>query len=115
MTVEQRIGEIGRVLVQNRQEISNLRRTGAVRLKMEEAKLAIEEKLYLGSHYMDSPRTSQDNNFRISAARVQYADTQEKAGFRFFMRGDIRDTAAFFEKMNFMEPIEGNLYTKEGT
>eukprot|EP00972_Heterocapsa_arctica_P056434 8326054-Heterocapsa_arctica.AAC.1 len=30
------------------------------------------------------------------------------------MRGDIRDTAAYFEGMNFMEAIEGGLYRKEG-
>eukprot|EP00972_Heterocapsa_arctica_P034536 5085301-Heterocapsa_arctica.AAC.1 len=44
MTVEQRIGTIGMFLAQNRQEISNLRRTGAIRLKLEEAKKAMDEK-----------------------------------------------------------------------
>eukprot|EP00972_Heterocapsa_arctica_P059854 8828260-Heterocapsa_arctica.AAC.1 len=30
------------------------------------------------------------------------------------MRGDIRDTAAYFENMRFMEPMVGGLYTREG-
>ncbi len=114
MTVEQRIGKIGMFLAQNRQERSNLRRTGAIRLKLEEAKKAIDEKLYLGTHYMHSPRSGRDKNFRVSTARVQYLDEEMRSGFRFFMRGDIRDTAAYFENMHFMEPIVGGLYTREG-
>eukprot|EP00972_Heterocapsa_arctica_P022067 3244673-Heterocapsa_arctica.AAC.1 len=62
---------------------------------------------------MDSPRSSNDKDFRISVARVLYTDENMKAGFRFYMRGDIRDSAAFFESMNFMEPILGGTYTKE--
>eukprot|EP00972_Heterocapsa_arctica_P079654 11736539-Heterocapsa_arctica.AAC.1 len=74
---------------------------------MEEAKRAIEEKLYFGAHDMESPRTTSAKNFRISAARVLNPDPKERAGFKFFMRGDIRDTAAYFDNMNFMEPIQG--------
>eukprot|EP00972_Heterocapsa_arctica_P042385 6246605-Heterocapsa_arctica.AAC.1 len=62
---------------------------------------------------MDSPRSSKDKNFRVSAARVQYLDEEMKAGFIFFMRGDIRDTAAYFEDMQFTEPIVGGLYNRE--
>eukprot|EP00972_Heterocapsa_arctica_P114133 16440906-Heterocapsa_arctica.AAC.1 len=69
MNVKQRIGEIATFLVQNRQERSNLRRTGAVIMKMGEAKEAIEERLHFGPHYMDSPRTKSDKNFRMSAVR----------------------------------------------
>eukprot|EP00972_Heterocapsa_arctica_P009070 1335877-Heterocapsa_arctica.AAC.1 len=43
MTVEQRIGHIGRFLSLNRQERSNLRRTGAIRFNLEESRKAIDE------------------------------------------------------------------------
>eukprot|EP00972_Heterocapsa_arctica_P014594 2150474-Heterocapsa_arctica.AAC.1 len=33
-----------------------------------------------------------------------------RSGFIFFMRGDIRDTAAHFENMHFMDPIVGGLH-----
>eukprot|EP00972_Heterocapsa_arctica_P111402 16401791-Heterocapsa_arctica.AAC.1 len=57
---------------------------------------------------MDSPRTKSDRNFRISAVRVTNPENpQERAGFKFFKRGDIRDAAAFFNQMNFMGPVEG--------
>eukprot|EP00972_Heterocapsa_arctica_P082281 12125404-Heterocapsa_arctica.AAC.1 len=79
MTAVQRIGEIEKFLVQNRQERSNLRRSGVVRMKMEEAKKAIEEKLYFGAHFMDSPRTSSDKHFRISATRMLNPDPAERA------------------------------------
>eukprot|EP00972_Heterocapsa_arctica_P083402 12289448-Heterocapsa_arctica.AAC.1 len=69
MTVEQRIGTIRTFLAHNRQERSNLRRTGAIILKLERAMQAIDEKLYLGQHYTDSPRSSGDKNFRVSTAR----------------------------------------------
>eukprot|EP00972_Heterocapsa_arctica_P078431 11565218-Heterocapsa_arctica.AAC.1 len=62
---------------------------------------------------MDSPRSSRDKNFKVSAARVQYLDEEVRAGFIFFMKGDIRDTAAYFEDMHFMEPIVGGLYNRE--
>eukprot|EP00972_Heterocapsa_arctica_P006628 969970-Heterocapsa_arctica.AAC.1 len=39
----------------------------------------------------------------------------ERPGFKFYRRGDIRDTAAFFNQMKFMEPVEENIYTMEGT
>eukprot|EP00972_Heterocapsa_arctica_P041775 6158713-Heterocapsa_arctica.AAC.1 len=97
MTVKQRIGQIMMFLAQNRQKISNLRRTGTIRLKLEEAKKAIDEKLYLGPHYMLSPRSGRDKNFRVSTAKVQYLDEEKRSGFRF--------TAAYFENMHFMEPI----------
>ena len=113
MSLEQRIGAIGAFLAQNRQERSNLRRIGVIRLNREEAMQAIEKELYLGSHYMDSPRSSGDKDFRISVARVLYADEDMRAGFRFYMRGDIRDTAAYFKNMHFMEPIIGGSYTLE--
>eukprot|EP00972_Heterocapsa_arctica_P081322 11986404-Heterocapsa_arctica.AAC.1 len=78
---------------------------GAIRLKLEEAKEAIAEHLHVGTHYMDSPRTKSDRKFRISAVRVTDPENpQERAGFELFKRGDIRDTAAFFNQMNFMEP-----------
>eukprot|EP00972_Heterocapsa_arctica_P058318 8604700-Heterocapsa_arctica.AAC.1 len=64
---------------------------------------------------MDSPRTKSDRNFRISAVRVSDPEIpQERAGFNIFKRGDIRDTAAFFNQMNFMEPVEGNTYSIGG-
>eukprot|EP00972_Heterocapsa_arctica_P099997 14746059-Heterocapsa_arctica.AAC.1 len=66
---------------------------------MEEAKKAIEEKLYFGTHYMDSSRTTTDKHFRISATRMMNIHPTERAGFKFDMRGDIRDTAAYFENM----------------
>eukprot|EP00972_Heterocapsa_arctica_P053286 7849222-Heterocapsa_arctica.AAC.1 len=67
LDVRQRIGQIGRFLVQNRQERSTLRRMGAIRLNLEEAKEVITEHLHFGSHFMDSPRTRSDKNFIISA------------------------------------------------
>eukprot|EP00972_Heterocapsa_arctica_P000159 24303-Heterocapsa_arctica.AAC.1 len=64
---------------------------------------------------MDSPRTKSDRNFRISVVRMTNPENpQERAGFTFFKRGDIRDTAAFFNQMNFMEPVEANSYSIEG-
>eukprot|EP00972_Heterocapsa_arctica_P044668 6591086-Heterocapsa_arctica.AAC.1 len=44
---------------------------------MEEAMQAIDEKLYLGPRYMDSPRSAGDKNFRVSTARVHYVDGEE--------------------------------------
>eukprot|EP00972_Heterocapsa_arctica_P002318 336083-Heterocapsa_arctica.AAC.1 len=88
---------------------------GTIRLKLEEAKEAIAEHLHIGTHFMDSPRTKSDIHFRISAARVTDPENPSvKAGFKFFKRGDIRDTAAFFNQMSFMEPVEGNTYNLEG-
>eukprot|EP00972_Heterocapsa_arctica_P038768 5713201-Heterocapsa_arctica.AAC.1 len=64
---------------------------------------------------MGSPRTKSDRNFIISAVRVADPENpQGKAGFKLFKRGDIRNTAAFFNQMNFMEPVEGSYYTIEG-
>eukprot|EP00972_Heterocapsa_arctica_P002134 305827-Heterocapsa_arctica.AAC.1 len=82
-----------------------LLRTGAIRLNLEEAKEVLSEQLHFGSHFMDSPRTRSDRNFRISAVRVEDPENpQERSGFKFYRRGDIRDTAAFFNQMNFMDP-----------
>eukprot|EP00972_Heterocapsa_arctica_P104119 15344902-Heterocapsa_arctica.AAC.1 len=64
MTVKQRIGTIGSFLSLNRQERSNFTRTGAIRLNLEESRKAIDEEQYLGPHYMESPRSSKDKNFR---------------------------------------------------
>eukprot|EP00972_Heterocapsa_arctica_P007258 1058394-Heterocapsa_arctica.AAC.1 len=63
--VEQRIGQIGKFLTNNRSERMTLLRWGAIRLNVEEAKLVIEEQLHFGTHFMDSPRTRTDRNFRI--------------------------------------------------
>eukprot|EP00972_Heterocapsa_arctica_P095101 14025911-Heterocapsa_arctica.AAC.1 len=64
---------------------------------------------------MDSPRTKSDRNFKISAVRVTDPENpQESAGFKFFRRGGIRDTAAFFNQMHVMEPVEGSTYNIEG-
>ena len=79
---------------------------------MEEAKKAIEERLYFGFHFMHSPRTSSDKNFRLSATRVKMGG-DIRPGYIFFMRGDIRDTADYFESMEFMEKVQGTTYTKE--
>jgi hypothetical protein len=79
---------------------------------MEESKKAIEERQYFGTHYMHSPRTSRDKNFRISASRVKIIGVI-RSGYRFFMRGDIRDTADYFESMEFMEKVKGTTYTRE--
>eukprot|EP00972_Heterocapsa_arctica_P102825 15155244-Heterocapsa_arctica.AAC.1 len=62
---------------------------------------------------MDSPRTSKDKDFRVSTARVQSVDEEMMSGFIFFVRGDIRDTTAYFKDMLFMEPIVGGLYNTE--
>eukprot|EP00972_Heterocapsa_arctica_P014023 2066497-Heterocapsa_arctica.AAC.1 len=73
------------------------------------------ERLHFGTHYMDSPRTKSYRNYRISAVRMTNPEIpQEKAGFKLFRRGDIRDTAGFFEQMNFMEPVKRNIYRIEG-
>eukprot|EP00972_Heterocapsa_arctica_P032537 4793668-Heterocapsa_arctica.AAC.1 len=78
---------------------------GAIRLKLEEAKEAIADHFHFGTHYLDSPSTKSDRNFIITAVRVADPENlRERAGFNFFKRGDIRDTAAFFNQMNFMEP-----------
>eukprot|EP00972_Heterocapsa_arctica_P097323 14358496-Heterocapsa_arctica.AAC.1 len=92
-----------------------LLRFGAIRLNLEEGKEVISEGIHVGSHFMDSPRTRSDRNFRISAVRVQDPENpQGKSGFKFFRRGDIRDAAAFFNQMHFMGPVEENIYTIEG-
>jgi hypothetical protein len=79
---------------------------------MEESKKAIEERHYFGTHFMHSPRTPTDKNFRISATRVRMLG-DIRPGYIFFMRGDIRDTADYFESMEFMEKVMGTIYTKE--
>eukprot|EP00972_Heterocapsa_arctica_P021245 3127297-Heterocapsa_arctica.AAC.1 len=38
----------------------------------------------------------------------------ERAGFKFFKRCDIRDTASFLRQMKYMEGKEDNIYTIEG-
>eukprot|EP00972_Heterocapsa_arctica_P049865 7333988-Heterocapsa_arctica.AAC.1 len=61
---------------------------------MEEAKEAILEELHLEQHFMDSPRTKSDRQFRISVVRANDPDqAQERPGVKFFKRCDIRDTA----------------------
>eukprot|EP00972_Heterocapsa_arctica_P046091 6799833-Heterocapsa_arctica.AAC.1 len=37
-----------------------------------------------------------------------------RAGFRFYVRRDIRDTAAYFNNMHCMEATAGGTYTLEG-
>ncbi len=113
MDMVQRIGKIAQFLALNRQERSELRRSGGVRLNMVEAKKALEQRLYMGAHFIHSPRTPSDKKFRISATRVNMVG-QVRPGYRFFMRGDIRDTAAYFESMGFMGKVEGTTYTREG-
>ena len=112
MDMIQRIGKIAQFLALNRQERSELRTSGGIILNMAEAKKAIEQILYFGSHFIVSPRTSTDKKFRISATRVNMVG--QKPGYIFFMRGDIRDTAAYFENMGFMEKLEATTYTREG-
>jgi hypothetical protein len=112
MDITQRIGKIAQFLAFNRKERSELRISGGIRLNMAEAKRAIEQRLYFGSHFIVSPRTSTDKKFRFSATRVNMVG--QKPGYKFFMRGDIRDTAAYFESMGFMEKLEATTYTKEG-
>jgi hypothetical protein len=114
MDVKQRIGKIGQFLALNRDERTRLRRTGVIRLNLEEAKKVIEEKQYLGDHFMNSPRTSNDKKFRISATRMPCTIAGIKSGTKLFMRGDIRDMARYFEGMEFMKKIEGTTYTREG-
>ena len=80
---------------------------------MAEAKKALEQRLYFGAHFIVSPRTPSDKKFRLSATRVNMVG-QNKPGYIFFMRGDIRDTAAYFESMGFMGKLEGTTYTREG-
>jgi len=115
MTTHQRSGAIGNFLAENREERSRLRRAGSIRLKGEEARRAIDERLYIGNHMMISPRAPKDKNFKLSSARVQYVDETMRAGFRFYLKGDIRDTADYFRNMNFMGPIVGRTYTREST
>eukprot|EP00972_Heterocapsa_arctica_P115709 16449298-Heterocapsa_arctica.AAC.1 len=56
-----------------------------------------------------------DRNFRISAARACNPEhPQERPGFKFYKRCDIRDTAAYFNKKNYMDRVEANIYTMEG-
>jgi hypothetical protein len=113
MDMVQRIGKIAQFLALNRKERSELRTSGGIRLNMAEAKKALEQRLYFGAHFIVSPRTPSDKKFRLSATRVDMVG-QDKPGYRFFMRGDIRDTAAYFESMGFMEKLEGTTYTREG-
>eukprot|EP00972_Heterocapsa_arctica_P111850 16428457-Heterocapsa_arctica.AAC.2 len=115
LDVRQRIEHIGIFLAFNRQERMDLLFWGAVRLNMEEAKEVIAEQLYFGEHFMTSPRRRSDRNFRISAVRVRDPENPEaRPGFKFFRRGDIRDTAGFFNQINFMGTVEENVYTIEG-
>eukprot|EP00972_Heterocapsa_arctica_P068164 10065294-Heterocapsa_arctica.AAC.1 len=59
-----------------------LLRMGAIRLNLEEAKEVISEQLHVGSHFMDSPRTRSDRNFRIKAIRLEDPENpQERLGF----------------------------------
>eukprot|EP00972_Heterocapsa_arctica_P028797 4236146-Heterocapsa_arctica.AAC.1 len=56
-----------------------------------------------------------DRNFRISAARAfDPEQPQERPGFKFYKRCDIKDTATYFNVKNFMDRVEANAYTMEG-
>eukprot|EP00972_Heterocapsa_arctica_P049717 7315162-Heterocapsa_arctica.AAC.1 len=94
-----------------------LLRLGAIRLTMEEAKDAIMEELHLDHHFMVPPsRMKADRNFIISVVMTQDPDQpQERPGFKFFKRCDIRDTASFLRKMEYMEGKEDNIFTIEGS
>eukprot|EP00972_Heterocapsa_arctica_P028395 4174080-Heterocapsa_arctica.AAC.1 len=73
------------------------------------------EELHLDVHYMVSPRRKTDRNFRICAVRANDSEhPQERPGFKFFKRCDIRDTASFFQRMEYMDRVEANIYTMEG-
>eukprot|EP00972_Heterocapsa_arctica_P021222 3124266-Heterocapsa_arctica.AAC.1 len=77
-----------------------LLRLGAIRLTMEEAKEVIMAEMQLDHHHMDSRRTKTDRNLRHSVVMAFDPDQpHERAGFKFFMRCDIRDTASFLRKM----------------
>eukprot|EP00972_Heterocapsa_arctica_P102465 15099366-Heterocapsa_arctica.AAC.1 len=55
------------------------------------------------------------SNFRISAVMAHDPDQpQERPGFKFFKRCDIRDTTSFLRKMEFMDGKEDNIFTIEG-
>eukprot|EP00972_Heterocapsa_arctica_P063752 9405669-Heterocapsa_arctica.AAC.1 len=56
-----------------------------------------------------------DRNFRISVVRANDPDQpRERPGFKFFKRCDIRDTASFFRKMEYMDGEEDDIFNMEG-
>eukprot|EP00972_Heterocapsa_arctica_P097304 14356209-Heterocapsa_arctica.AAC.1 len=65
-----------------------------------------------------------DRNFRISAARAYLPEhvnrayhpehPQQRPGFKFYKRCDIRDTAAYFNRNICLDKVETNIYTMEG-
>eukprot|EP00972_Heterocapsa_arctica_P098517 14539469-Heterocapsa_arctica.AAC.1 len=60
----------------------------------------------------------EDRNFRISVVMAYDPDDPVMAyyrpGFKFFKRCDIRDTASFLRKTEYMEGNEDNIFTIEG-
>eukprot|EP00972_Heterocapsa_arctica_P035550 5231881-Heterocapsa_arctica.AAC.1 len=70
------------------------------------------EELHLDHHFIVSPRMKADRNFRISVVMAQDPDQpQERPGFKFFKRRDIRDTASFLREMEYMDGKEDNIST----
>eukprot|EP00972_Heterocapsa_arctica_P075179 11093054-Heterocapsa_arctica.AAC.1 len=64
---------------------------------------------------MDSPRTKTDRNLRHSVVMAFDPDQpHERAGFEFFKRCDIRDTASFLREMKYMEGKEDIIYAIAG-
>eukprot|EP00972_Heterocapsa_arctica_P050251 7390613-Heterocapsa_arctica.AAC.1 len=62
------------------------------------------EELHLGLHDMVSPRMKSARNVRISAVRANDPDHPlERPGFKFYKRCGFRDTATFFQRMEYME------------
>eukprot|EP00972_Heterocapsa_arctica_P014689 2163351-Heterocapsa_arctica.AAC.1 len=82
---------------------------------MEEATYAIMEELHLDHHHIVSPIMEEDRNFIISVVLAYDPDRpQDRPGFKFFKRCDMRDTASFLRKMEYMEGNEDNTCTIEG-